>query len=77
MDLGDILNQLTELISCTRNSYNINCQTRNSPTKLIVVDPIVVSTGRESIQDTVIASSAVLDRVDVTVVFVNAVRVRM
>ncbi len=47
----------------------------NSPAKLIVVDPMEVSVGRGSIQDTVIPSSAVLDRVDVIVVSVNAVSV--
>ncbi len=40
----------------------------NSPTKLIVEDPIVL-TGINPTQDTVIPFFAVLDRVDVNVVF--------
>ncbi len=47
----------------------------NSPTNRIVVDPIVVRTGTNSTQDTVIPFSAVLDRVDVNVVSLNAISV--
>ncbi len=44
-----------------------------SPAKWIVVDPMVVRVGIVTIQDTVIPSTAALDRVDVIVVSVNAV----
>ena len=47
----------------------INC---NSPINCTVEDPIVL-TGTSPTQDTVIPFSAVLDRVDVKVVSLNAV----
>ena len=50
----------------TDNRRDTNCN--NSPTNRIVEDPIVV-------KDTVIPFSAVLDRVDVNVVSLNAISV--
>ncbi len=66
-------NQRVDLVRTTVMSTH----TRNSPTKLIVVDPMVVNVGRGSTQDTMIPSSATLDKVDVIVVLVNAFRVRV
>ncbi len=55
----------------TDNGRDTNC---NSPTNRIDEDPIVL-TGTNPTQDTVIPFSAVLDRVDVNVVSLNAVSV--
>ncbi len=49
--------------------------TGNSPTNRIIEDPIVVRVGTGSTQDTVIPFSAVLDKVDVNVVSLNAISV--
>ena len=54
------------------NRRDTNC---NSPTNWIVEDPIVVRVGSGPTQDTVIPFSAVLDRVDVNVVSLNAISV--
>ncbi len=58
----------------TDNRRDTNC---NSPTNQIIEDPIVVSVGTSPTQDTVIPFSAVLDRVDVNVVSLNAISVAL
>ena len=57
----------------TDNRRDTNCN--NSPINRIVVNPIVVRVGSGSTQDTVIPFSAVLERVDVSVVLSNATSV--
>ena len=58
----------------TDNRRDTNC---NSPTNWIVADPIVFKVGSNPTQDTVIPFSAILDRVDVNVVLLNAISVKV
>ena len=48
---------------------------KTSPAKRIVEDPIVIRVDTISEQDTVIPFSAVIDRVEVNVVLLNAISV--
>ncbi len=65
-----------DLCNLVYNVQTINeTLTGNSPTNRIIEDPIVVRVGTSPSQDTVIPFSAVLDKVDVNVVSLNAVSV--